>query len=42
MRYLRRMWIRFRFILTGECGGICHIHDMYGFVPECGCVIHDI
>jgi len=45
--YLRLMWpiwrlkARIRFALTGDCGFMCEHVEPYGFVPECGCPIHD-
>lgn len=30
-----------KYLITGRCGWYCgHAHP-YGFVPECGCPIHD-
>ena len=31
----------FRYLLTGWCGNFCHHTKKYGFVPECGCPVHD-
>lgn len=24
-----------------ECGRSCHVHEVYGFVPEADCPVHD-
>ena len=34
-------WLRWW--LTGDCGYLgCGYEPPYGFVPECGCPIHDV
>ena len=30
-----------RYVFTGDCGMFCGYTKTYGFVPECGCPIHD-
>ena len=39
--FLWRLRVRLRYALTGDCGCVCEYAYPYGFVPECGCPIHD-
>lgn len=34
-----KLWLSF--LLRGDCGHACEFHEIYRFVPEAECPIHD-